>query len=525
MPATHTVRAALLAVLVAGCGGGGGGGGSPPPPPPPPAAQAPTFTSAAAVSVQENWIDVVYRPTATDPQGDTITYGAITGEDAHHFEMNPVTREVRFDFHPNFESQSDETNDNIYRITFSASDGANTTTHNVAVTLTDVRPGFRVRRLQGDGGRVVAGYPDGSGRVAIWRHDGLVRLVDPATDSTGTTLLDITRLQPTTPGPYNFIIRELAFSPNFLTDSTLYMSVYRPPEQLLQVWKYRTIQVGGADQIEEASQDIILSIPMNSLIQSGGLLQAYPDGTLLVGVGTGNTASGAEENVAQDPNSLYGKLLRIDPRTDSFPADPLKDYAIPAQNPYASSGGAAEIWGRGVASPRDSHYDRLEFGAGKLIFADSGTFTDHTLTQVSAQEINRPGSTDMNGPNFGWPLQVGLAWRDAMPPTSLIYSPVTNYAPSVGIQAIVGGVYRGPIEEFRELVFFGDANTQKIWSAPSSLLAPGSTTTTPSLYTDRTAAFTTPTLPVNGPNALDFDTRGNLYISAASGIYIVEPAP
>lgn len=419
------LRAASLAVLSGACGGGGGGGGgSPPaPPPPPPAQQAPTFTSATTVSVAENWSDVVYRPTATDAQGDTITYGAITGEDAHHFEMNPVTREVRFDFHPNFESPSDESHDNVYRITFSASDGTNTTTHNVAVTLTDVRPGFRVRHVWSKAGRV-HGYPDGSGRIVVWNHEGQLQLIDPASTGAGINMLEIRRLQPASPAPYNFFFVNLAFSPNFLVDRTLYATVIKPVEKVFQVWKYR-MSTTNIDQIDEASQDVIFSTPIE-LGRWGGLLLAREDGTLLVGVGTG-TLTDIGEEVAQDPTSVRGKILRIDPRTDAYPDDPLRDYAIPAQNPYASGGGAPEIWARGVAWPRDAYYDRFDQGSNGLYFTDGGQFIDHAYRGVDAYEINRPGSTDMNGPNFGWPLQVGLSWRDATPPAGLFYRPVTHY--------------------------------------------------------------------------------------------------
>lgn len=96
---------------------------------------------------------------------------------------------------------------------------------------------------------------------------------------------------------------------------------------------------------------------------------------------------------------------------------------------------------------------------------------------------------------------------------------------------MMAGIYRGPIEDFRGQLFFGNGG-DKIWSVPNSLIGAGTTSTTPSLYTDRTAAFATgisafATAPqaVINPYALDFDTRGNLYIGASNGVFIVEPAP
>jgi len=71
-----TVVAAAL--TVAACGGGGGGGGSPsppppPPPPPPPAPAAPVANAGADQTVQE-MTEVNLSGSATDANGDPITY-------------------------------------------------------------------------------------------------------------------------------------------------------------------------------------------------------------------------------------------------------------------------------------------------------------------------------------------------------------------------------------------------------------------------------------------------------------------
>ena len=109
---TSAVRTGLLVALASvavSCGGGGSYSPPPPPPPSPPTGPAapPTFTSPAAVTTRENMIGVVYRPVATDPNGDPITYSAIGGPDAARFTVNPVTREVRFTAQPDFEAPGD----------------------------------------------------------------------------------------------------------------------------------------------------------------------------------------------------------------------------------------------------------------------------------------------------------------------------------------------------------------------------------------------------------------------------------
>ena len=99
----------------------------------------PSFTSADSVSVAENQTvdSVVYRATATDGDGDDLTY-SLSGTDAARFTINPATGEVRFIAPPDAENPDDAGGDNIYNITVTASDGDNSTDHDVAITVTNV---------------------------------------------------------------------------------------------------------------------------------------------------------------------------------------------------------------------------------------------------------------------------------------------------------------------------------------------------------------------------------------------------
>src|SRR5262245_61740864 len=197
---TFAVRAGLLTALAAlsvSCGGGGDGYSPPPPPPPPPPAgnSPPTFTSPAAVTVRENMIGVVYRPVATDPNGDTLTYGGtIGGPDAARFTMNPATREIRFTAQPNFEAPADAGANNVYDISFTVSDGVNAVTQNVAVTVSNTGDNFRVRRVaSGMSSPIFAtGLPDGSGRLVIVERGGRIRVLNLATGAfEANDLLDL----------------------------------------------------------------------------------------------------------------------------------------------------------------------------------------------------------------------------------------------------------------------------------------------------------------------------------------------
>ena len=98
----------------------------------------PLFTSDTSVSVAENQpVDsVVYTATATDPDGDALTY-SLSGTDAARFTIDPNTGAVRFIASPDFENPDDAGGNNVYNITVTASDGDNTTNHDVAITVTD----------------------------------------------------------------------------------------------------------------------------------------------------------------------------------------------------------------------------------------------------------------------------------------------------------------------------------------------------------------------------------------------------
>ena len=100
--------------------------------------EAPTITSAATKSFAENATGTVYTATATDPDaGTTLTY-SISGADASLFDINGTTGAVTFKSSPNFEVPADAGANNVYDITVGASDGTNTTTKAVAITVTNV---------------------------------------------------------------------------------------------------------------------------------------------------------------------------------------------------------------------------------------------------------------------------------------------------------------------------------------------------------------------------------------------------
>ncbi|HEX7792304.1 MAG TPA: hypothetical protein VF467_17450, partial [Afipia sp.] len=183
---------------------------------------------------------MIYQPVATDPNNDAITYGAtIGGPDAARFVMNPVTREIRFAAQPNFEAPTDAGGNNVYDISFTASDGTNTTTYNVAVTVANVANGFRVRRVaSGQAAPIyVAGLPDGSGRVVVVLRGGIIRVMNPSTGAfEANDFLNITS-QIDTNGEKGLL--SIAFSPNFLVDRTFYLHMNPNSASATEIRKYQ----------------------------------------------------------------------------------------------------------------------------------------------------------------------------------------------------------------------------------------------------------------------------------------------
>ena len=95
----------------------------------------PVFTSPAAVSARENQT-AAYEAAATDDDSDPLVY-SLSGTDAALFTINANTGEVSFIAAPDFEMPGDADGDNVYDITVTASDGTNSTNHNVAITVTN----------------------------------------------------------------------------------------------------------------------------------------------------------------------------------------------------------------------------------------------------------------------------------------------------------------------------------------------------------------------------------------------------
>ena len=82
----------------------------------------PTFLSDGNLSVSENQT-FVFDFNASDPEGDTLTYTILYGDDANALDLNESTGILSLLSPPDFENPDDNNTDNIYEATIQVSDG------------------------------------------------------------------------------------------------------------------------------------------------------------------------------------------------------------------------------------------------------------------------------------------------------------------------------------------------------------------------------------------------------------------
>jgi hypothetical protein len=94
----------------------------------------------AAVTIDENSGDV-FGLAAVDPDGTVPQYGIAGGADAALFELDPVTKALRFKALPDFEAPRDSNGDNVYEVIVGATDGQSSDYQSVSVTVANVYEG------------------------------------------------------------------------------------------------------------------------------------------------------------------------------------------------------------------------------------------------------------------------------------------------------------------------------------------------------------------------------------------------
>ena len=471
----------------------------------------PSFTSAAAASVAENTAGTVLTASASDPDGNPLTFSISGGADAGLMQIT-AGGALSFRAPPDFEAPADANRDNVYEVTLMVSDGQTTTSQAVRITVTDNAAGsFAVRRV-GSGFSAplfLAALPDNSGRVLVVERAGRIRVLNPATGAIAATpFLDITG-QVSTDGERGLLA--VALAPDYMTSGRAYIYL-TALDGSVQLRRY-TSPANNRDALDAASGDLLLSIAHPRSNHNGGWLGFGRDGLLYMATGDGGGANDPDGN-GQNRNTLLGKILRIDPSRDDFPGDAARDYGIPASNPFATGGGAPEVLAYGLRNPFRNSFDPA---TGNLWIADVG--------QNAVEEVDLLRPTDA-GANFGWPILEGTAtYRGGS--TAGLTPPVAEYGHGSGTRqgnTVIGGhVYRGRVEQLQGHYVFADFITPNVWTIPTSRVMQG-TTLASSEFAVRNADFVPNAGRFDNLVSFGLDETGNLYLVDLDGeIFVIEP--
>ena len=137
---------------------------------------------------------------------------------------------------------------------------------------------------------------------------------------------------------------------------------------------------------------VILRVRQPYANHNGGHILFGPDKMMYIGLGDGGSA-GDPRGYAQNPLSLLGKILRIDPRPQG-----RRQYRIPRGNPFAGRPTyRPEIFALGLRNPWRMAFDRR---TGRLYTGDVGQNEQEEVALVT------------RGSNQGWnPVEGNLCYR------------------------------------------------------------------------------------------------------------------
>ncbi|MGH8046156.1 MAG: PQQ-dependent sugar dehydrogenase [Chthoniobacterales bacterium] len=291
---------------------------------------------------------------------------------------------------------------------------------------------------------IFATAPAGDSRLFVAEQGGTIRILDSATGTVrGTPFLTVTNI--VSSGEQGQL--GLAFHPNYASNGYFYVNVTRASDGATEIRRYHAT---GANTADASSGTVILTYAQPFSNHNGGWLAFGPDGFLYIAAGDGGDGNDPG-NRAQNTNVLLGKILRID--VDN-PAGG-RAYGIPAGNPFATGGGAPEVWDYGLRNPWRDSFDRV---TGDLWIGDVG--------QSAREEIDFHRAGAAGGINYGWRVFEGSIRTPGISDTapSNAVGPVYDYTHAVG-QAIIGGyVCHGMGGELDGLYIFGDEVSGRVWT-------------------------------------------------------------
>ena len=276
---------------------------------------------------------------------------------------------------------------------------------------------------------------DGSGRLFIVQQNGIIRIWNGSA-LLSTPFLDISSLI-IYPGGDERGLLSMAFHPSYITNGYffVYYNTFNSGTNVtsINVVRYQVSIDANIANAGSALSIISIPKPAGRTNHNGGDLNFGPDGYLYFGTGDGGGGNDPD-NLAQNGNSLLGKMLRIDINNNSVT---YGNYAVPPDNPYIADAVVDDrIWALGLRNPFRWSFDRL---TGDMWIGDVG--------QGAKEEVNYRPAASTGHVNYGWRCYEGTISTPGVPdctPVDNVF-PVFDYDnPSGGAAAVTGGfVYRG----------------------------------------------------------------------------------
>jgi glucose/arabinose dehydrogenase len=272
----------------------------------------------------------------------------------------------------------------------------------------------------------------GDERLFVVEQAGKIKIVDPVSGQVlPEPFLDISLQLGEIQSGSELGLLGLAFHPAYIKSGWFYIN-YTDLSGQTTIKRF-TRSNSNPNLADPASGVTILTFPQPFLNNNGGCLRFGPDGYLYIATGDGGWANiqADPDNRAQNPNSIYGKILRINVNTNP--------YSIPPDNPLVEVPGCLEeIWALGLRNPWRFDFDPLN---GDLWLGDVGN--------LELEEVNYVKYASTEGIlNFGWRCYEASALYDTTGCSDYdaYTAPVFQYGNLGGFcgASVVGGqVYRG----------------------------------------------------------------------------------
>jgi glucose/arabinose dehydrogenase len=185
----------------------------------------------------------------------------------------------------------------------------------------------------------------------------------------------------------------IAIDPDFTVNRNVYAytTTTAPANRVVRITESTTTPNTSTGVVTQ----VILLGAVSAGNHNGGALGFGPDGKLYIAVGENNV-----QNRPQDPASLWGKILRLNP-----------DGGVPGDNPLSFQAVATPlsapnpVWAIGLRNPFTFAFQP---GTGRMYINDvgsnpTGPFPGSPNPSGPQEEINQGGA----GLNFGWPNAEG----------------------------------------------------------------------------------------------------------------------